>query len=176
MFSKYFTTYYLIFAEHIRMMISYLFIQNIKTNFKVLNKSLRKTYVNLTVSKLKAYEALFRKICNIIRLFNVVVGLPMLIGIFQCFAVAFNYSCSAYVQLVRHDSLPKALFFFVDGCNSQFSKFFSNYKIILNIFLVICTLLEISYPYLNYTSPAKKERSIKLLAIISYRCYRKTLF
>lgn len=109
---RYLPTYYLIFAEHVRMTNSYIFLESIKDHFRFFNKKVKQDYhLGLTVIRLKHIEILYRKICSIINFFNSAAGIQILLGILQSSIVSFSYLSYAYTQLLHPDIQPTIALF-----------------------------------------------------------------
>lgn len=109
---KYFPTYYLIIVEHIRTIISFLIIQKIRQLFEGFNNTLKERFTrNRRDTFPRHFENLFRRLVDVVELFNSTHGLQIFLGILQSSTVLMTYLYNGYRQLYRNLLFPYVLFY-----------------------------------------------------------------
>lgn len=109
--SKYVSLYYCMFTEHLRMIVSYTFIKNVKKNLEFLNELVKQRFKkNKQEISFMLIQMLYRKWCEIMRLLNCLQGSQIFLGLLQSSVMFLMYFDDSYSQLTHYNQVPFIIF------------------------------------------------------------------
>lgn len=113
---KYYSLYYLMFVEHIRMMLEFLIIGNIKKQYETLRVILEENFTTLNSSNcLKSFGILYRKLYDLVHLFNTNLNRQMSLGVIQAFFLALYYINNVVLLFTHQEDASHCSWIFALG-------------------------------------------------------------